>query len=308
MPDAATLARWLDPEIRAYVARCDSLFPEAAAAPSPAESRVFYDRLAAAFRAPRPPGLAVRDAPPLRRYRPAAMRHAAVLLFVHGGGFVLGGLESHDDICADLAAGAGLEVVAVDYRLAPDHPWPAALDDVQAAYAVLRAEGRPVVVGGDSAGGNLAAALCHRLHRLGEPPPRGQLLIYAGLSANPLRVAGRREADAPMLTARECVHFLRLYAGTADPTGNPELAPLEATDFAGLPPAALFAAGYDPVRQDMEDYAAALLAAGQPVRYRADPGLVHGWLRARHSARLAAAAFTAVVEAAGALAAGAITA
>jgi acetyl esterase len=307
MPDAATLARWLDPEIRAYVARCDSLFPDATVAPSLAESRVLYDRFAAAFRAPRPAGLTVHDVPPLRRYRPAAMRHRAALLFAHGGGFVVGGLESHDDICADLAAGAGLEVVAVNYRLAPDHPWPAALDDVHAAYGMLCAEGRAVVVGGDSAGGNIAAALCHRLRRLGEPLPLGLLLIYAGLSANPLRVLGRREADAPMLTAHECADYLRLYAGTADPKGNPELAPLEATDFTGLPPAALFAAGYDPVRQDLEDYAAALLAAGRPVRYRADPGLVHGWLRARHSARLAGTAFAAVVGAVGALAAGAIT-
>jgi acetyl esterase len=308
MPDEAALARWLDPEMRAYVARCERLYPDAMVTQSIAESRVLYERLAAAFRAPRPPGVIVREAPPLRHYLPVAARRRAVLLFVHGGGFVVGGLESHDDICAEVAAGAGLEVVALDYRLAPEHPWPAALDDAHAAYRVLGAEERAVLVGGDSAGGNIAAALCHRLRRLGERMPAGQLLIYPGLSANPLRVLGSREADAPMLTALDCARYGNLYAGAANPRGNPELAPLEAVDFAGLPAAAIFAAGYDPLRQDAEDYAAALLASGRPVRYRADPGLVHGWLRARHSARLAGAAFAAVLEALGALADGIIAA
>jgi acetyl esterase len=150
-----------------------------------------------------------------------------------------------------------------------------------------------------SAGAHLAAALCHRLRRLGEPQPRGQVLIYPGLSSDPLRVAGSRAATAPMLTAEDCAHYREAYAGGATrlPVADPEFAPLDAEDFAALAPAAIFAAGYDPLRQDAEDYAAVLNAAGVAVSYRCDPALVHGWLRARHTSRVAAAAFAAVVAA-----------
>lgn len=310
---AETLARWLDSEMRAFIARTNSFYPDSANATGIAESRVLYDRLCAGFCALLPAGVAVADVPvavswgmvPTRRYRAAEMRHAAALLYVHGGGFVLGGLDSHHDVCAEICDGAGLEVCSVDYRLAPKHVYPAALDDVEAVYRALARDGRPVVVGGDSAGGHLAASLCHRLRRLHEPQPRGQVLIYPGLSSDPLRVAGSRAATAPMLTAEDCAHYGRMYAGGERiPVGDAEYAPLDATGFAGLAPAAIFAAGYDPLRQDAEDYAAALNAAGVAVAYRCDPGLVHGWLRARHMSGLAARAFAAVLAAAAALAEG----
>lgn len=235
----------------------------------------------------------------LRRYTPAGGAGRAALLYLHGGGFVLGGLDSHDDICAELSARAGVTVLAVDYRLAPEHVYPAALDDAETAYRVLRAQGRPVIVAGDSAGGHLAASLCHRLRRLGDAQPAGQVLIYPGLSRDPLRVAGQRAADAPMLTAADCAFYRDMHAGGPDrvPAHDPEFTPLDATDFADLAPAAIFAAGYDPLRQDAEDYAAVLHAAGVAVSYRCDPGLVHGWLRARHMSRLAAAAFADVAAA-----------
>jgi acetyl esterase len=305
---ADPLARWLDPDIRAFLARGNSFYPDEANTGGIAESRARYDRLCAAFRATRPQGVTVADGSvgdvKVRRYTPPAPAGAS-LLYAHGGGFVLGGLDSHDDVCSEICAGAGIDVLAVDYRLAPEHVFPAALDDVQAAYRALAAQARPVLVGGDSAGGRLAAALCRRLRRLGEPQPRGQLLIYPGLSSNPLRVAGSRAATAPGLSASDCVYYGRMLAGGDPPVGNPEFAPLDAEDFYGLAPAAIFAAGYDPLRQDAEDYAAVLHAAGVPVAYRCDPGLIHGWLRARHSSRLAAAAFAAIVRAAAALVEGA---
>jgi acetyl esterase len=309
---ADPLARWLDPEIRAFIARTSSFYPDSANAGDIAEGRRLYARLCDGFRAPRPAGVVATDgsvaapwgAIPVRRYRPPAPARA-VLLYAHGGGFVLGDLDSHDDVCAELCAGAGVEVVALEYRLAPEHVYPAALDDVAAVYNVLAAEGRPVLVGGDSAGGHLAASLCHRLRRLGAAQPRGQVLIYPGLSADPLRVAGTRAATAPGLSAEDCAYYQRAYAGGAVPADDPEFAPLAAADFSGLAPAAIFAAGYDPLRQDAEDYAAVLHAAGVPVLYRDDPGLIHGWLRARHISRLAASAFAAVVAATRALAAGA---
>ncbi len=307
----APLARWLDPEIRAFIARSNSFYPDSANTAGIAESRALYDRLCAGFRAPRPAGVTVTDsavpaawgAIPLRRYRPPGDARAT-LLYAHGGGFILGGLDSHDDVCAELCDGAGVEVVSVDYRLAPEHVYPAALDDMAAAYDALAAGGTRLLVGGDSAGGRLAAALCRRLVRRGLPRPAGQVLIYPGLSSDPLRVAGSRAATAPGLPAEDCAYYARMLAGGAPPVADAEFAPLDAGDFAGIAPAAIFAAGYDPLRQDAEDYAAALHAAGVPVRYRCDPGLIHGWLRARHASRLAARAFADVIRATAALAAG----
>jgi acetyl esterase len=310
-----SLARWLDPEIRAFITRTASFYPAQAEAGGIAESRRLYDRLCAGFRAPPPAGVTVSDATvpagggsvPVRRYRAARTAEAAALLYLHGGGFVLGGLDSHHDVCAELCDGVGIEVWSVDYRLAPEHVYPAALDDAEAAYHALAAGGRPIVVAGDSAGGRLAAALCLRLRRVGQAQPRGQVLIYPGLSADPLRVAGSRAATAPLLTAEACVQYNHLYAGGPEdvPVGDAEFAPLDAADFIGLAPAAVFAAGFDPLRQDAEDYAAALHAAGVTVAYRDDPGLVHGWLRARHMSRLAGGAFAAVLASTAALAHGA---
>ena len=303
------LARWLDPEIRAFIARSNSFYPDEANTGGIEQSRALYGKLCAGFRAPRPVEVTVADstvpaawgAIPVRRYSPQG-GGGATLLYCHGGGFILGGLDSHDDVCSELCDAAGVDVLAVDYRLAPEHVYPAALDDVEAAYRALLPEGRPVLVGGDSAGGHLAAALCRRLKRQGAAQPRAQILIYPGLSSDPLRVVGTRAATAPGLTAEDCAYYQQTFAGGAVPAGDPEFAPLDAGDFSGLAQAAIFAAGYDPLRQDAEDYAAVLLAAGVPVLYRDDPGLIHGWLRARHMSHLAANAFAAVIMATGALA------
>jgi acetyl esterase len=302
--DSTNLARWLDAEIRSFVALTLSFYPKGDNPADIAVARERYNGMCAGLRAPRPPGVTVEDQTvptswggvAVRCYRPSERLRATALLYAHGGGFVLGGLESHDDVCAELCERAGVDVVAVDYRLAPEHVYPAALDDVAAVHARLAAT-REVVVAGDSAGAALVATLCHRLRRLGIAQPRGQVLIYPGLSADPMRVSGSRAAEAPMLTAADCVEYGRLHAGGDVPRGDPEFAPLEATDVTGLAPAAIFAAGYDPLRQDAEDYAAILHAAGVTVRYRCDPALVHGWLRARHRAEVARRAFRAVVAA-----------
>jgi acetyl esterase len=150
---------------------------------------------------------------------------------------------------------------ALDYRLAPEHPYPAALDDTETAFRLLLREGRRVVVGGDSAGGNLTAALCLRLRRLGSPQPAGQLLIYPGLGGN------TRNRDAPLRTR----------------------------DFRGLPPAAIFAARQDPLGSDAVEYAERLMRDGVVARLRMEEGLVHGYLRARHCSRRAADSFAAIV-------------
>ncbi|HEY6433299.1 MAG TPA: alpha/beta hydrolase [Acetobacteraceae bacterium] len=295
----------LDPEMAAFVARTEQFYPAAANAAPPAENRAAYDRMCAAFRAARPAGVQTADtslfatAPArelrLRRYRGAGVGDTAVLLYLHGGGFILGGLDSHDDVCAELCQGAAIEVASLDYRLAPEHPYPAALDDTEAAYRGLLAADRRIVVGGDSAGGNLTAALCLRLRRLGLPQPAGQLLIYPGLGGS----ASVAHAQAPLLSAEDSLRYRQLYAGPgrAVPVGDSEFAPLRARDFRGLPPAAIFAAAIDPLCEDAAEFAARLRADGVQVTHRNEPGLVHGYLRARHASRRAAHSFGAIIAA-----------
>ena len=290
----------IDPEMTAFIARTESFYPAATNRATAAENRATYDRMCAAFRAPRPAEVEVTDFAiagiPARRY--ARGDGDITLLYLHGGGYVVGGLDSHDDVCAELCRDAGIEIVSIDYRLSPEHIYPAALDDTAAAYRHLVGQGRRAIVGGDSAGGNLAAALCLRLKRLGAAQPLGQVLIYPGLGGDPFR-NGERNLDAPLLPVRDSGGYRAMYAGGEDriPKDDPEFAPLCARDLRGLAPAAIIAAGIDPLRQDAEDYAALLAASGVATLFRAEPGLVHGYLRARHTSRAAARSFAAIAEA-----------
>jgi len=258
-----------------------------------AASRLAYDRMCQAFTPPRPAGLNVTDVHLagvlLRCYQPAVNPPATgwpCLLYMHGGGWVVGGLDSHDFICAELAAVLGVLVIAVDYRLAPEHPYPAAFDDCLAVWRALRAGEGPwrldaerMLVMGDSAGGNLAAALCLGLRDAGEPLPCAQVLIYPGLGGGQ-HLASRREcADAPLLSSREVDDYLALYLGSAAPDAY--AMPLLAEDLRGLPPAWIAVAQFDPLRDDGVQYAQALSDAGVASQLYVGEGLVHGCLRAR---------------------------
>src|SRR5690606_10414501 len=147
-----------DPQVLGFIARTEAAYPPEANGASAADNRRFYDAMCAVFRGPRPPGLVVGDrrigGVPCRVY---GADSAVSVVYVHGGGFVVGGLDSHDDVCAEIADATGLQVIAIDYRLAPEHRWPAQIQDVQAVWDAL---GRPAVIAGDSAGGMLSAALC----------------------------------------------------------------------------------------------------------------------------------------------------
>ena len=264
------------------------------------------------FRGERPDGVPVEDGRIVAQApdRELAVRHYhgksasagmedAVLLYLHGGGFVVGGLDSHDTVCADLCARTGMHVMALDYRLAPEHAFPAALDDTDAACLHLHAQGRRIVIGGDSAGGNLAAALCLRARRKRLTMPIGQLLIYPVLGDDFGTESYRRNEHAPMLGRADCIRYLELHTGRspASAAGDAEIRPLAADDYGGQPPAAVFSAGIDPLRDDAALYAERLRAAGIPVRYRDEPELVHGYLRAGRQSRLAATNFDAICEA-----------
>ncbi|HUF45374.1 MAG TPA: alpha/beta hydrolase [Aestuariivirgaceae bacterium] len=312
-----TYAMLEEPGIRRFMAETERLFPADAVSFTMAEQRAFYDQLCAHFRKPRPPGVAVEDRDisgpdgpiPIRIYRPSTEPDLPVALYLHGGGYVVGGLDSHDDICAEIAAQAGLLVVAVAYRLAPEHRFPAAFDD---CWAVLTAiaerelgfDTDRIVVGGDSAGGNLAAGLALRARDIGRPRLAGQILIYPGLGGDMSRGSHVEQAHAPGLTTDDVKYYRTVYVGPPDDPGHRSkfAYPLKETSYAGLPPAFLVAAHWDPLRDDCFDYAARLNAAGVAAQVRHEPLLVHAFLRARHMSKAAAASFAAIVEAARSLA------
>lgn len=216
----------------------------------------------------------------VRVYRPAADGPLPLVLLVHGGGFVLGSPATHDGLARRLAAGADVVVVSVDYRLAPEAPFPAALDDCWTAlrWAVahadeLGADPARVAVAGDSAGGNLAAVLALEARDAGGPALVFQLLLYPVTSGHHDWPSIRENADAPVLTARAMAWFAEQYA--AD--GSVRSAPALAESFAGLPPARVVTAGHDPLRDDGEAYAALLTRDGVTVDAVRHADLVHGF-------------------------------
>jgi acetyl esterase len=222
----------------------------------------------------------VADGVAVRVYRPAAEEPLPLVLLVHGGGFVIGSVDTHDGLARRIARDADAVVVSVDYRLAPEHPFPAAVDD---CWAVLRwavahadelgADPARVAVAGDSAGGNLAAVLTHLARGTSGPDLVFQLLLYPVTSGHHDWPSVRENSDAPVLTRRAMEWFAAQYA--AD--GSVRSAPATAESFTGLPAAFVATAGADPLRDDGEAYAELLRRDGvavQQVRY--EP-LVHGF-------------------------------
>lgn len=311
-----TAPRAFDAQLSAFIAESGLDFPSDAAARPIEEQRGFYRAMCRRFAAPRPAGLAVAedvvDGPggPIatRRYRPEATAPAAQILYLHGGGWHLGDLDSHDDVCAEIAAATALPVTAVHYRRAPEHAHPAAFEDAFAVAEALRAAGPPLIVVGDSVGGCLAGALLWAYRGAGEaggvsgPALRGAVLIYPSLSGGAQSLpAYREEADAPLFTTAENTRNTARYAGAADPAAlaktDPRFAPLFAPDLAGAAPSFAFAVERDPLRDDADAFAARLAAAGAPAVSSVHAGLPHGCLRARHRALKAKAFFDCILSA-----------
>jgi acetyl esterase len=280
-----------DPGIRAFLEEGEKLYPENAVNFTMAEQRAFYDKYCAHFSGARPASVKVEDfnvgAVACRRYVPPNPK--AKLLYLHGGGFVVGGLDSHDSICADLADQAQVEVVAVQYRLAPEHPFPAAFEDCWAEFETVK----PSIVAGDSAGANLSAAIAIHARDLGVTTLKGQVLIYPGLGGDMTRGSYITQANAPGLSTRDTIYYRDTYGGV----GNKLAQPLLETNYADLPPAFLVACANDPLHDDCEAYAKRLRAAGVKAQVREEPDLVHAYLRARHMSQPAAESFKAIVAA-----------
>jgi acetyl esterase/lipase len=242
---------------------------------------------------------------PARLYRSAKNGTLPVLVFFHGGGWVVGNIDSHEAMCRHIANRAECAVVSVDYRMGPEHKFPAAVEDCFAATAWTADNGASLgvdpgrlAIGGDSAGGNLAAVVSLLARDKGAPRIAYQVLIYPATDAAMRHDSVARYAEGYVLTRATMRWFYEQYLRTPDDAADWRVSPLLAPDLSRLPPAYVLTAGYDPLCDEGDAYAARLAAAGVPVTHRRFPGQVHGFVT---NGRVIRAAETALDEAAAAL-------
>jgi acetyl esterase len=222
---------------------------------------------------------------PVRIYTPDKPTPLPVLVWYHGGGWVLGTLDASDHTCRELANAAGCIVVSVDYRLAPEHKFPASPEDCEAAYewvlanaASFGGDPRRVAVGGDSAGGNLAAVVCIRARERNTPQPVFQVLVYPVTDFDFDRPSYVANAEGYLLTRDGMRWFWEQYVNNPDEMAHPHAAPLRAADLSGLAPALVITAEFDPLRDEGEAYGERLKEAGVPVTITRYDGMIHGFL------------------------------
>lgn len=262
---------------------------------SVAMARAMYTRMSQVTQAPSNPALRVTEARaqgrdgelPVRFYRDQGTPAAAspAIMFFHGGGWVLGGLDDYDNFCRDLAAASGCVVASLAYRLAPEHPFPAGLDDCYAAtqWAASRAaelgiDPRRIAVAGDSAGGALATAMCRLARDRGGPMLRYQALIYPSTDMTMSSRSQAELAEGYLLTLEAQRWFGSHYVPAGVDLRDPLLSPLFAQDLAGLPPALVVTAGFDPLRDEGKAYADRLAAAGVAVEHVDYADMIHGFI------------------------------
>jgi acetyl esterase len=234
---------------------------------------------------------------PIRIYRPVATTGLPALIYIHGGGWVGGNLETHDGLCRAIANSAGCAIVAVDYRLAPEHKYPAAAEDAYAATrwvqkhaAALSIDGRRIAVGGDSAGGNLAASVALMARDRGRPALCLQVLIYPIINYDLTTESYGRFADGYLLTRAAMQWFWQQYLPNEKDAKQLYVAPIQAKDLSGLAPALVLTAEFDVLRDEGESYAERMKAAGVPAEQTRYNGMIHGFvprLKLFDSARIA---------------------
>lgn len=222
---------------------------------------------------------------PVRLYRPVDRDDAPLVMFFHGGGFMLAGLDTHDALCRSLAAGSQATLVAVDYRLAPENKFPAAPEDCIAAtrWALANSAAIDVKPGhfalvGESSGGNLSAVVAQTLAREDGPQPCLQVLIYPGLDMSTDHPSYRRFGEGFFFTEKKARYFIDHYLTRPEDADDPRASPVRAADLTGVCPALIITAGLDPLLSEAELYAERLRAAGVEVRYRCFKGWPHGFL------------------------------
>ena len=286
----------LDPQARALI----DLMIERGVPPThtltPTDARRFYLERRF-FTQPEPPSVASVSALhaegpagpiALRCYRPAGSDAAAVLpvlVYFHGGGWTIGDLDTHDVLCRQLANAAGCAVVSVDYRLGPEHRFPAAVDDcvaatrwVQRQAASLGVDATRLAVGGDSAGGNLAAVVCLVMRDAGDAMPAFQLLIYPATDMRAVAPSHTHNAQGYVLTADSVAYYRGHYLADRAQWTDWRASPLLAEDLGRLPPALVITAGFDPLRDEGRQYADALSGAGTPAQYVCFERQIHGFI------------------------------
>jgi acetyl esterase len=259
---------------------------------SPKEARQLFIETRPASTPPPPAIGAVRnlsaDGIPVRVYRPAGVPDTTrlpVLVFFHGGGWVIGDLETHDTLCRQLTAEAGISVVAVDYRLAPEHKFPAAADDawtatkwVVAHASEIGVDGTKLAVGGDSAGGNLAAVVALMARDAGGPAIALQALLYPVTDVAAESRSFSDLADGYLLTRDNMRWFIAHYLGKPQDAEDWRVSPIRATSLASVAPALVITAGFDPLRDEGDAYAQKLRAAGVRVDHVSFGGMIHGFI------------------------------
>jgi acetyl esterase len=280
----------LHPQIAAVLERvAHSPLPPYHTVPAFVARRIYRDTRAAL--APRPPEIAetrlliFNNSIAVRAYRPVLNERLPALVFFHGGGWTIGDLDTHDVLCRQLAAGARCAVFSVDYRLAPEHPFPAAVDDCFAAtryvfenHKSLNVDRARIAVGGDSAGGNLAAVVALMARDVGGPPLAYQLLIYPATDQRCEFPSHQRNGEGYLLTKEGIGFFRSGYLPNAKDRTDWRASPLLASSHASLPPAFVITAGYDPLVDEGRAYAEKLAKAGVDVTYREFSDMVHGFV------------------------------
>jgi acetyl esterase len=294
----------LDPGMLAFNAELSAQTPLEAVTWPLDQQRTVWNEVCKKFRSARPAGLAVQDLETdgvkFRLYTPQSATTKSGVLYFHGGGWVLGGPETHDDMCAEMAVGADCVVALVDYRLAPEHIHPAQLEDSLKVWCWMRENiSENIIAAGDSAGGQMSAGLALHLKALGLAQLKGMVLIYPVLGVDIETPSYIRNANAPCLTRADMIYYLTSFLGTE---GNPnwrdeKAVPNLAQDVSGLPQTFITVAGHDPLHDDGIIFAEKLKAAGIACTVREEPALAHSYMRARNVSVPAKKGFDAIVEA-----------
>ncbi len=283
----------LHPQVQDLLARSAVAREPALTAQSPAEARETMRRGAEALQKPEnladvraTAAIGPEGSIPTRVYTPQGAAPWPGLVWFHGGGWVMGDLDTHDALCRHLAIACEAVIVSVDYRLAPEHPFPAAVEDADAATrwvsenaAALGIDPGRLAVGGDSAGGNLATVVCLRARDRGGPAIRWQLLVYPITDCDLDTQSYRENGEGYALTRASMAWFWDHYVPDPAARMHPDASPLRAGDLAGLPPAHVLTAEYDPLRDEGEAYGRRLTEAGVRTRLERSPGMIHGFLR-----------------------------
>ncbi len=297
----ADYLKLIDADTWDFIRKTESHYPPDTISQSIDCQRQVYNTMCRAFRCEYPACILVHDCTadgvPVRCYAKDGIDAVAVVMYFHGGGFVVGGLDSHDDICAEICDRTGFAVVSVDYRLSPEHAHPAAYDDCMKAFRwVGRQYNKPLVLAGDSAGGTLAATIAHGTRHI-KSNVAGQVLIYPALGQ--VKNAGSyiTHANAPLLTYDDTVFYTDIRAGGADLSDDATYLPLSDSDFSDLPPTVAISAECDPLCDDAEVYCRAIQRAGGQAVWIKEAGLVHGYLRARHMVGRAGESFSRIIDA-----------